>query len=176
MPGDPIQTLIQTLQQNYIYNAQASTEIIARYKHEFGLDGNLLTQYLTYMQKLILHGDLGPSLINYPTPAQTVILRSLPWTIGLLGISAVLAWILGIAIGAVAGAARQGRLRDRHQSVDRAVSRAVFFVALVLVYIFAYSMVCCRPDRRTTPTSIRGSVRSSSAVCSSTGCCQACRS
>ena len=99
MPGDPIQTLIQTLQQNYIYNAQASAEIIARYKHEFGLDGNLLTQYLTYMQKLILHGDLGPSLINYPTPAQTVILRSLPWTIGLLGISAVLAWILGIAIG-----------------------------------------------------------------------------
>ena len=29
MPGDPIQTLIQTLQQNYIYNQQASTEIIA---------------------------------------------------------------------------------------------------------------------------------------------------
>lgn len=141
MPGDPIQTLIQTLQQNYIYNAQASTEIIARYKHEFGLDGNLLTQYLTYMQKLILHGDLGPSLINYPTPAQTVILRSLPWTIGLLGISAVLAWILGIAIGAVAGW-RRGKVGSAiATNLSIALSHVpYFFVALVLVYIFAYSM------------------------------------
>ena len=141
MPGDPIQTLIQTLQQNYIYNAQASTEIIARYKHEFGLDGNLLTQYLTYMQKLILHGDLGPSLINYPTPAQTVILRSLPWTIGLLGISAVLAWILGIAIGAVAGWRRGKAGSAIATNLSIALSHVpYFFVALVLVYIFAYSM------------------------------------
>ena len=41
MPGDPINTLIQTLQQNYIYNQTASAEIIARYWYEFGLDGNL---------------------------------------------------------------------------------------------------------------------------------------
>ena len=141
MPGDPIQTLIQTLQQNYIYNAQASTEIITRYRHEFGLDGNLLTQYLTYMQKLILHGDLGPSLINYPTPAQTVILRSLPWTIGLLGISAVLAWILGIAIGAVAGWRRGKAGSAIATNLSIALSHVpYFFVALVLVYIFAYSM------------------------------------
>jgi peptide/nickel transport system permease protein len=141
MPGDPIQTLIQTLQQNYIYNAQASTEIIARYKHEFGLDGNLLTQYVTYMQKLVLHGDLGPSLINYPTPAQTVILRALPWTIGLLGISAVLAWILGIMIGAIAGW-RRGKLGSAiATNLSIALSHVpYFFVALILVYVFAYSM------------------------------------
>ena len=45
IPGDPIQTLIQTLQQNYVYNAQASAEVIARYQNEFGLDGNMLRQY-----------------------------------------------------------------------------------------------------------------------------------
>jgi peptide/nickel transport system permease protein len=141
MPGDPIQTLIQTLQQNYIYNAQASAEIIARYKHEFGLDGNLLTQYVVYMQKLILHGDLGPSLINYPTPAQTVILRSLPWTIGLLGISAVLAWIFGIVIGAIAGW-RRNKIGSRiATNLSIALSHVpYFFVALILVYIFAYSL------------------------------------
>ena len=141
MPGDPINTLIQTLQQNYIYNQTASAEIIARYRHEFGLDGNLLTQYVTYMQKLVLHGDLGPSLINYPTPAQTVILRSLPWTIGLLGISAVLAWILGVVIGAIAGW-RRGKLGSAiATNLSIALSHVpYFFVALILVYVFAYSM------------------------------------
>jgi peptide/nickel transport system permease protein len=141
MPGDPVQTLIQTLQQNYVYNAQASTELIARYRHEFGLDGNLLTQYLVYMQKLILHGDLGPSLINYPTPAQTVILRSLPWTIGLLGISAVMAWIFGVIIGAIAGW-RRGKLGSAiATNLSIALSHVpYFFVALILVYVFAYSM------------------------------------
>jgi len=141
IPGDPINTLIQTLQQNYVYNAQASQEVISRYQHEFGLDGNIFSQYLKYMSNLVLHGDLGPSLIQYPTPAQDVILQSLPWTIGLLGISAVLAWILGIIIGAIAGW-RRGKLGS---TIVTNLSIALahvpfFFVALILVYVFAYSM------------------------------------
>jgi peptide/nickel transport system permease protein len=141
MPGDPINTLIQSLQQNYIYNAQASAEIIARYQHEFGLDGNIFSQYLKYLEKLILHGDLGPSLINYPTPAQDVILRSLPWTIGLLGISAVLSWVIGIIVGAIAGW-RRGKVGS---SIITNLSIALahvpfFFVALILVYVFAYTL------------------------------------
>ncbi len=141
IPGDPIRTLLQTLQQNYIYNQQASAEVIARYQHEFGLDGNIFVQYLKYMEKLILHGDLGPSLINYPTPAQNVILQSLPWTIGLLGISAVLAWILGIIVGAVAGWRRGKAGSAIITNLSIALSHVpFFFVALILVYIFAYSL------------------------------------
>ncbi len=75
IPGDPIQTFIQTLQQNYVYNQQASAEVIARYQKEFGLDGNIFAQYWHYMRKLIFEQDLGPSLINYPTPATEVIMQ-----------------------------------------------------------------------------------------------------
>ncbi|MDX6279275.1 MAG: peptide/nickel transport system permease protein [Kribbellaceae bacterium] len=141
MPGDPINTLIQSLQQNYIYNAQASAEIIARYQHEFGLDGNIFSQYLKYMEKLILHGDLGPSLINYPTPAQDVILRSLPWTIGLLGISAVLSWVIGIIVGAIAGWRRGKAGSAIITNLSIALAHVpFFFVALILVYVFAYTL------------------------------------
>ncbi|MEV6415315.1 ABC transporter permease [Kribbella sp. NPDC051718] len=141
MPGDPINTLIQSLQQNYIYNAQASAEIIARYQHEFGLDGNIFSQYLKYMEKLILHGDLGPSLINYPTPAQDVILRSLPWTIGLLGISAVLSWLIGIVVGAIAGWRRGKAGSTIITNLSIALAHVpFFFVALILVYVFAYTL------------------------------------
>ncbi|WP_328325029.1 ABC transporter permease [Kribbella sp. NBC_00382] len=141
MPGDPINTLIQSLQQNYIYNAQASAEIIARYQHEFGLDGNIFSQYLKYMEKLILHGDLGPSLINYPTPAQDVILRALPWTIGLLGISAVLSWVIGIVVGAIAGWRRGKAGSAIITNLSIALAHVpFFFVALILVYVFAYTL------------------------------------
>jgi len=141
IPGDPISTLIQTLQQNYVYNTQIGDEVIAKYRHEFGLDGNIFVQYLKYLENLFLHGDMGPSLINYPTPAQDVILRSLPWTIGLLGISAVLAWVLGIVIGAIAGW-RRGKLGSRiTTNLSIALAHVpFFFVALILVYVFAYSL------------------------------------
>ncbi|WP_231920019.1 ABC transporter permease [Microlunatus soli] len=141
IPGDPIQTFIQTLQQNYVYNQQASAEVIARYRKEFGLEGNVFTQYLHHMKKLIFEHDLGPSLINYPTPAQDVIMQSLPWTIGLLGISAVIAWVLGLAAGALAGW-RRGKL-GAEISTNLAIILGhvpFYFVALILVYVFAYTL------------------------------------
>jgi peptide/nickel transport system permease protein len=141
IPGDPIQTFIQTLQQNYIYDKQASAEMIAYYQEEFGLEGNVFVQYLHHMQKLIFEQDFGPSLINYPNSAQEVVLRSLPWTIGLLGISAVMAWILGLAAGALAGW-RRGKA-----GAELATNAAIilghvpfYFVALILVYVFAYTL------------------------------------
>jgi peptide/nickel transport system permease protein len=141
IPGDPIQTLIQTLAQNYVYNAAASAEVIAHYKKEFGLDGNLLHQYFSYLYKFVIEQDFGPSLVNYPTPAQDVIFRALPWTIGLLGLSAVLAWIFGLLAGALAGW-RRGRIgADLMTNLSIALSHVPFyFLALILTFVFAYQL------------------------------------
>ncbi|WP_020574863.1 ABC transporter permease [Actinopolymorpha alba] len=141
IPGDPIQTFIQTLQQNYVYNAQASAEVIARYRQEFGLDGNLFSQYLHYMYKVLVQQDLGPSLLNYPTPAQDVIMRAMPWTMGLLGIAAVLAWILGLLAGALAGWRRGKFGADLVTNLSIALSHVpYYFLALILTFVFAYQL------------------------------------
>lgn len=141
IPGDPIQTFMQTLQQNYVYNKEASAEMIALYQEEFGLEGNVFVQYLRHMQKLIFEQDLGPSLINYPTSAQEVILRSLPWTIGLLGISAVMAWVLGLMAGAMAGWRRGKPGAELATNLSIILGHVPFyFVALILVYVFAYTL------------------------------------
>jgi peptide/nickel transport system permease protein len=141
IPGDPIQTFIQTLQQNYVYNVQASAEVIARYRKEFGLEGNIFYQYLQHMKKLIFEQDFGPSLLAYPTPAQDVVMRSLPWTIGLLGISAVLAWVLGVAAGAIAGWRRGKVGAEISTNLSIILGHVPFyFLALILVYLFAYTL------------------------------------
>jgi peptide/nickel transport system permease protein len=63
----------------------------------------LLTQYLSYLNRVILHLDFGPSFTYYPTPVSSMILNALPWTLGLLLISTIIAWILGNLVGVVAG-------------------------------------------------------------------------
>ncbi|MGW5362436.1 ABC transporter permease [Actinopolymorpha pittospori] len=141
IPGDPIQTFIQTLQQNYVYNTQASAEVIARYRSEFGLDGNIFSQYFHYMYKVLVEQDLGPSLLNYPTPAQDVIMRALPWTVGLLGLSAVLAWVFGLLAGALAGWRRGRPGADLVTNLSIALSHVpYYFLALILTFIFAYQL------------------------------------
>ena len=52
---------------------------------------------------MFLHGNLGVSFISLPTPAATPIIQAMPWTIGLFGLAALLAWLLGVAAGIVGG-------------------------------------------------------------------------
>jgi peptide/nickel transport system permease protein len=141
IPGDPIQTFLQTLEQNYVYNQAASAEVIAHYREEFNLDGNVFSQYLAYLSKVLFEQDLGPSLINYPTPAQEVIWRALPWTMGLLGISAVLAWVIGLLAGALAGWRRGKPGAELVTNLSIALSHVpYYFLALILTFLFAYQL------------------------------------
>lgn len=141
IPGDPVQTFLQTMQQNYVNNQQAGQEVLDKYRAEFGLDGNIFVQYLRFLQKLIFEQDLGPSLINYPTPATEVVAQSLPWTMGLLGISAIMAWVLGLLAGAVAGWRRGKVGAEVATTASIALGHVPFyFLALIFVYVFAYTL------------------------------------
>ena len=47
--------------------------------------------------------DFGPSFTYYPQPVSTMIFNALPWTLGLLLTTTVIAWLLGNMVGLVAG-------------------------------------------------------------------------
>lgn len=141
IPGDPISAFIQTMQSNQVYNVQASAAVVDHYKKVFGLQGNIFQQYTHYMYQLFVLHDLGPSLLDYPTHSQVVIMRALPWTIGLLGLSAVIAWVLGLLLGALVGW-RRGALSSRGiTNLALAFSHVpYYFVALLLLFFFAYRL------------------------------------
>jgi peptide/nickel transport system permease protein len=141
VPGDPIQSYITSLEQVGIYNVEASKEALEHYRRVFGLEGNLLQQYLFYLNQLFIQRDLGPALINYPTSAQVGIVRALPWTIGLLGLSAVFAFVLGVLLGGVVGWLRGRWAAEWLTNVSVALSHVPFyFVGLMLVFLFAYRL------------------------------------
>lgn len=140
IPDNPIDAYLQNLSQNYAYNSGANRKIIEHYDKAFGLNGNLFEQYLHYLYQLVIGHDLGPSLVAYPTPAWTLISQALPWTVGLLGVSTILAWLLGILLGAVAGWWRRSVISGVLTYTGTAVTHIpYFFVALLAVFFLSYT-------------------------------------
>jgi peptide/nickel transport system permease protein len=141
IPGDPVSAFLTSLAQQYVYNAQAGQAIVDHYRQVFGLQGTLLDQYLHYMRQLLVTHDLGPALIDFPEPAQVIILRALPWTIGLLGLSAIIAFVLGLLLGALVGWQRDRLTSQWITNIALAFSHVpYYFVALMLIFLVAYKL------------------------------------
>ncbi len=105
MPSDPIEQYIFELQSQA---GQTMTPEEMAYLREtlsqiYGLEGSLFSQYMGYLERVVLHFDFGPSFASFPTPVMDFILRALPWTLGLLVITTVISWGIGNLIGLLAG-------------------------------------------------------------------------
>jgi peptide/nickel transport system permease protein len=68
----------------------------------YGLEGSILDQYFNFWRR-ILQGDLGPSFTSFPMTVNAMIRNSIGWTIGLLGMSVIIAWLSGLILGSLAG-------------------------------------------------------------------------
>lgn len=99
-PGDPIEQKVLALEAQAGNTGGDIGPIVEAYRDKFQLDGPLHIQYLTYLSNL-LRGDLGYSLTNYPATVSDKISAALPWSIGLIGVTTVLAMLVGSLIGAL---------------------------------------------------------------------------
>ena len=142
LPGDPISGIIAQLQTRGQYSAlESSQDMVEHYRREFGLDGSLWEQYLRYFQNVFLRFDFGPSVLSYPTDATQLIIRALPWTIGLIGVSTLLGWLLGVLAGTLVGWKRRTRWAETVTNVALVFSHVpAYFVALVLIIFLAYRL------------------------------------
>lgn len=140
LPGDPISGIIAQLQTRGQYSSiDQSQDMVEHYRREFGLDGSLLEQYGRYFERIILHLDFGPSVLSYPTPASDLILRSIPWTIGLIGVGTLLGWFIGVLAGTLVAWKRQSRLAEWITNISLVMSHIpAYFLALVLIIFLAY--------------------------------------
>jgi peptide/nickel transport system permease protein len=131
IPGNPVLDLISK------YQGQISTNAIASLTVLFGLNTqeSLPAQYAHYWSQ-ILHGDLGISFSNFPTPVSSILAQSLPWTIGLVGITTVLSFMIGTSLGVFAGW-RRGSWADGLLPATTFLSSIPYFwLGLIVIYLF----------------------------------------
>jgi peptide/nickel transport system permease protein len=135
---NPIEQRLYTMAgQGGIYVNQIQ-EMIKIYNAKFGLDKPLYVQYVNYWWDL-LHLNLGQSLAFYPQTALEMILRAAPWTIGLLTMSTVLAFVLGTAFGALMGWPRTSRVALGLSPLFMTLS-AIPYYLLGMLFIYALAM------------------------------------
>jgi len=104
----------------------------------YGLQGNLFEQYIQFWSRLA-RGDLGPSLSAFPTPVSQIILRALPWTVGLMISATLISFLLGNTLGALAGYYRNSRLLKLAGLALIGLQPIPYYIlAFILLILFGY--------------------------------------
>jgi peptide/nickel transport system permease protein len=135
MPGDPVQAMLVRFQGQMSADAVDSLYVL------FGLDSDtpLWQQYFQYWNQLF-HGDLGLSFYQFPTPVIDIIKQCLPWTLLLVGVATIIAFLLGTVVGTFLGW-RRGTLADAIIPLTTFFSALPYFwVALLLIALFGVKL------------------------------------
>jgi peptide/nickel transport system permease protein len=135
IPGNPIQLIA----------GDSAPELgaarIEALRHEYGLDKPLGEQYLIYLGRLA-HGDLGQSFrYSGGKSVVEVLSENFRWTLLLVGVSMMLALLMGIALG-IWSATKHGSSLDLGLLSGIYFLRAVppFWLAMLLIPIFAIQL------------------------------------
>jgi peptide/nickel transport system permease protein len=155
-PQDPIAALLGRMTSRG-RTVENGAQMIDMYKKQFGLDKSLPEQYFNYMKNLLLHGDLGYSLSYFPAKAKDIVLRAVPWSLGLLLVANLLAFLIGNLLGALAAWPDLPRLFKYLIYILMPLSSIPYYlIALILVYLLAILVPVFPLSGSLTVGSVRG--------------------
>src|SRR5262249_39202582 len=116
----------------------------ARHALQIAFGGNshqsLLSAYFAYLWNIArLH--LGTSLTFFPDAVTHEVGQALPWTIGLIGVTTILAFVLGTFIGLLAAWRRGGKPHGLLPPIFIITSAFPYFwFALLAIWLFAIKL------------------------------------
>src|SRR4051794_13108779 len=134
MPGDPLQAL-QARSRTRL-SPQALEQMLTAFGYQ--PHENIVRQYFEYLGHMFT-GQWGVSIgSNLGEPVGQIVGQALPWTLGLVGIATVIAFLLGSLVGIVAGWRRGGVLDSVLPSMFVVTSALPYFwVGLLLILVFS---------------------------------------
>ena len=133
IPGNPVDDLLTKMSQAGPV-PPGEQQVLTRL---LGLgSGNIFQRYWQYVDG-VAHLRLGLSISNFPTPVSAEIGSAIYWTLVLVGTATVISFVLGIALGTLAGWKRGSRLEAIIPSTTLLTEMPYFWLALILVFVFA---------------------------------------
>ncbi len=137
-PISPVESMLGEITSRSSISPEAVAEMRRSLSEMFGLDVPLWQQYVNFWRRLAV-GDLGPSLLAFPTPAMRIVMLALPWTVGLLAVSIIITWIVGNIAGGLAGYFQNSRLLKAFGIVAIGIQPIPYYiVAFLLVLVFGF--------------------------------------
>ncbi|MFF4751093.1 ABC transporter permease [Streptomyces sp. NPDC002514] len=134
MPGNPADNLINQ------FHGKLSPSAVKALRVLFGQqDASLWHQYLSYWHS-VFTGDFGISYAYYPSTVGSVLGQSMYWTLILISVCTVLSFVIGTALGMLAGWKR-GTWLDSLVPVTTFLSSIPYFwFAIIVVLVFAITL------------------------------------
>lgn len=141
-PGDPASIILGDM---------ATEEDRAIFNEEHGLNGSFVEQYISYMKRVIVDGDLGTSYTTKMSVTKEILSR-FPTTFKLAGVSILVACIIGIICGIIS-ATRQYSLFDHVATAISliGVSLPNFWQGMMMVIVFSAWLGWFPPSGFSTP-------------------------
>jgi peptide/nickel transport system permease protein len=136
VPGDPIGAMLAK------YQGRLDPQAVNALKKAYGLEdqGNLFSQYVAYLAQLA-RGELGRSTSAFPSTVGEVVGKAAPWTVGLLGVTTVLSFLVGSALGLYSAWNRGGFLADALPPLALFFNSVPYFwFSLLLLYVLAFQL------------------------------------
>jgi peptide/nickel transport system permease protein len=136
MPGNPAIAMMAKFHGRLTGQSLIALETI------FGVNTHesLLAQYWHYLCD-IATGNFGTSLFFFPSPVSQVVRSALFWTLGLVGLTTIVAFLLGTGVGIVA-AWRRGGLLDGIAPPVLVITSAIpyFWIGMMFIMIFGLKL------------------------------------
>jgi peptide/nickel transport system permease protein len=131
MPGNAVQSVMAKF-PNLQPSAYKALEALLGVGHP----GSIWSQYVSYLND-IFHFNFGTDVSQYPASVSSLLVQTLPWTIILVGTATVIAFVVGTALGIVAGWRHGGALDRVLPGLMFLQAIPYFFFALILVELLA---------------------------------------
>jgi peptide/nickel transport system permease protein len=133
MPGDPVAAMMARMKGQIDPRARESLEIMLG----VNTTAPLWKQYIDYWGQ-VFRFDFGSSITYYPDKVTDVIGLAMPWTLGLVGSTLIIAFVLGTFLGALSAWRRGGLFDSVLPPVFIVIGGLPFFwVGLLFIYVFA---------------------------------------
>jgi len=140
-PGrDPIRERLALMSVSGSVMQGAIEEMAKAYEARFGLDQPLYVQYFRFLGD-VARLDFNVSLLMYPSRVIDLIGQALPWTVGLLLTSTVIAFSLGTLLGGLSTWPRAPRALSYLLPPLFAFSAVPYYLlGVLLVYLLAFKL------------------------------------
>jgi len=135
MPGSPADAAIAKLAQN----GPVSSATRAAIEAQLGVPtGSVFEQYIQYLGNIV-HFEFGVSYTFFPQSVASLVGSALPWTLVLVGLVTIIAFVFGTLLGVLA-AWKRGTWLDTLPTVGGTFASAFpyFWTALLLLFFLGY--------------------------------------